>query len=371
MVSKKQEIICGDSFTVLKSLPDKIIQTCVTSPPYWGLRDYGTAKWEGGNGECDHKVGRFTTPHSGKQGPNAGSGDVQARDVCPKCGAVRLDQQLGLESSLEEYVSTLVKIMKEVRRVLRDDGTLWLNLGDSYYNYRPGNGTMVKQTVAKTDQDLPTDYCARRATRIEGLKEKDLVGIPWRVAFALQEDGWYLRSDIIWSKKNAMPESVKDRPTKSHEHIFLLAKSSTYYYDQDAIREPMSEVTLERDKYAYSGAFKGQFKGTPDEDRFQDGKPLENPNFYNPDGRNKRDVWTVNTKPFPEAHFAVYPQELIEPCVLAGSKEGDFVLDPFAGSGTTGIVAIQNRRKFIGIELSPKYCKITEKRLKEIQVALF
>ena len=276
---KRHEIKIGNSLEVLKTMDDKSVDCIITSPPYWGLRDYGGQ-----------------------------------------------EKQLGAEDTPQEFVDNMVSLFHEVWRVLKDEGTVWLNLGDSYYNYRPGAGqTLSKQTIANSDQDLPKE-CARRGNKIKGLKEKSLVGIPWRVALALQEDGWILRQDIIWHKPNPMPESVKDRCTKAHEYIFLLTKNKKYYYDHDAIKEPQSNVSL---------------------------------------NKNKRSVWTVNTATYKGAHFAVYPPKLIEPCVLAGCPENGVVLDPFSGSGTTGVVAINSGRKYIGIELNPEYAELSEKRIED------
>tara|TARA_R110000787_G_scaffold192709_1_gene304241 strand:- start:511 stop:1422 length:912 start_codon:yes stop_codon:yes gene_type:complete len=293
------------------------VQTCVTSPPYWGLRDYGH------------------------------------------------DDQLGLEKTPEEYVANMVDVFRMVKELLHDDGTLWLNLGDSYYNYRPGKGqSLVKQTVSNTNQDLPQD-CDRRGLKQKGLKEKDLVGIPWRVAFALQADGWYLRQDIIWHKPNPMPESVTDRCTKSHEYIFLLSKNAKYYYDNEAILTPYTEP-MNR----WGGqklVAKGQStwdEGVGQETyRDRDMRPNEN-------GSNKKSVWTVATKPYADAHFAVFPTELIEPCILAGSRKGDTVLDPFFGSGTTGEVSENLGRKWIGIELNPEYEELQKRRTAQIGLGL-
>jgi len=420
-------IIQGDVIEGLRSLPDGIVHTCVTSPPYWGLRDYG------------------------------------------------VPGQIGLEKTPEEYVEKMVEVFREVRRVLRDDGTLWLNLGDSYARNGGKNGQYNAGKTAKVGSTKRRVQLGNYRVP-DGLKEKDLVGIPWRVAFALQgmavipatsiaqwsdwlrearetgdwemvrmveerlrryawiealqADGWYLRSDIIWHKPNAMPESVKDRPTKAHEYIFLLSKSPKYYYDADAIREPLAEATIERSKYP----------------RFQNPKNRKDVNYGNPKTeesaikrmlqrgkRNKRTVWTVSTKPFKEAHFAVFPPDLIEPCILAGSPEkacphcgapwvrmterGEhikmtggrikihkaqgphgktsvfntgciieritvgwkptcqcegndgsgrgIVLDPFFGSGTTGLVAQKHGRQWIGVELNPDYIEIAKRRLAE------
>lgn len=280
------------------------VQTCITSPPYYGLRDYG---------------------HSG---------------------------QIGLEESPEEFIENLVDVFRHVREILADDGVIWVNIGDSYYNYRPGKGqALVKQSVASNDQDLP-QTCARRGNKLDGLKEKDLIGIPWMLAFALRADGWYLRQDIIWHKPNPMPESVRDRCTKAHEYIFLLSKSKNYYFDNEAIKyDATSTDNTNRNRD------ETRLNNTPGRTKMGGLKK----NDYTK--ANKRSVWTVNTKPYKGAHFAVYPQELIEPCVLAGSREGDIVLDPFMGSGTTAAVAIKNGRKYLGCELNQEYESLQQERI--------
>ena len=269
-------ILFGDCRETLKEFDEKA-RMCITSPPYYGLRNYGGQ-----------------------------------------------DNQIGLEQTPKEFIDELVKVFKEVKNVLTDDGTCWVNLGDSYYNYRPGRGQgLAKQTVSNTKQDLP-DVCPRRGNRIRGLKEKDLIGIPWMFAFAMRADGWYLRQDIIWSKPNPMPESVRDRCTKSHEYIFLFSKNQNYYFNVDAIKEPTV-----------------------------DGKGL----------KRKKSVWDIRTKAYKEAHFAVYPPELIEPCIKSGSEEGDIVLDPFMGSGTTAAVAKSLGRDYIGCELHEDYGNLIQKRV--------
>lgn len=304
----KNIIEFGDCREIMRQWAEKGVtaQTCVTSPPYFGLRDYGD------------------------------------------------DGQIGLEETPEEYIENLVEVFRCVWDVLENDGTLWLNLGDSYYNYRPGKGqAMVKQSVSKSDQDLP-QTCARRGNKLKGLKEKDLIGIPWRVALALQADGWYLRQDIIWHKPNPMPESVKDRCTKSHEYIFLLSKNKNYYYDNEAIKEKSTthdEHVRDRDNT--------RLNNVPGRSKM--GGLTKN----NYEKKNKRSVWTVNTKPFAGAHFAVYPPELITPCILAGSREGDVVLDPFMGSGTTAYVAKKYLRNYLGCELNKEYKSIQDERLRQ------
>jgi len=358
----------GDCVEVMKSIPDATVQCVVTSPPYWGLRDYGTAMWYGGDDNCDHLADRSlyeTGFVNSKQSTNKGTGnrDIIKHNICPKCNAIRIDNQLGLEKTPKEYVEKMVEIFREIKRILKDDGTVWLNLGDSYANTGCDSskvGGFTGERIRKKEMGInPNDSCQDSQLRQipVGLKPKDLVGIPWSVAFALQKDGWYLRSDIIWHKPNPMPESVTDRPTKSHEYIFLLTKSAKYYYDADAIREPYTEPMNRW------GGEKLEAKGQSDWDegtgqvtyRDRDMRP-------NDLGRNKRSVWTVNTRPYPEAHFATYPPELITPCILAGSKKGDIVLDPFGGSGTTGYVAEKHGRKFILIELNPKYKELADRR---------
>tara|TARA_R110000850_G_scaffold266183_1_gene396405 strand:+ start:53 stop:970 length:918 start_codon:yes stop_codon:yes gene_type:complete len=290
------KVLQGDCREVLKTMPEKTYHTCVTSPPYWGLRDYGE------------------------------------------------DNQLGLEETPQEYVANLVEVFREVRRVLRDDGTVWLNLGDSYSS--GGRKTTTNQTVRGD-----TDYGVTRPPVYKGIKPKDLVGIPWRVAFALQEDGWYLRQDIIWNKPNPMPESVKDRCTKSHEYIFLLSKSKNYYFDNESIKEEAQDWGI-RDRT--NGKYHNEGTGLNPHSGLE--------NSY--DTKNKRSVWTVSTKPYKEAHFATYPPDLIEPCILAGCPEDGNVLDPFGGAGTTGLVSDRLRRNATLIELNKSYADITEKRLR-------
>jgi DNA modification methylase len=287
----------------LKTLESESVQCCVTSPPYWGLRDYGVSG------------------------------------------------QLGLEKTPEEYVAKMVAVFREVKRVLRNDGTLWLNLGDSYSGGGRGFGYGGKQDTNKGCDGMPKSIIA------DGLKSKDLVGIPWRVAFALQADGWYLRQDIIWSKPNPMPESVTDRCTKSHEYIFLLTKSARYYYDNEAIKEEAAfdgrQDTIMKGSEKYAAEIVPNTSPQSVAVRGHERWPSKDENGLQL--RNKRSVWTVATQPYKEAHFATFPQEIPRTCILAGSKEGDTILDPFCGSGTTGEVALKLNRNFIGIELNEKY----------------
>jgi DNA modification methylase len=327
-------------------------QTCITSPPYYGLRDYGTGKWIGGDENCSHKrdskySDKTITGHANK---DLTVGDAIYKSVCPRCGAIREDRQLGLEETPEEYIKAMVEVFRCVWDVLEDDGTLWLNIGDSYYNYRPGKGqALVQQSVANNIQDLP-QVCARRGNKLEGLKEKDLIGIPWMLAFALRADGWYLRQDIIWHKPNPMPESVGDRCTKSHEYIFLLSKSRKYHFDHVAIKEPVKEDWGTRDRT--NGKYHNEGTGLQPHSGLEKSYEMA----------NKRSVWTVNTKPYSGAHFAVFPTELIEPCILAGAPVGAVVLDPFMGSGTTAQVSQDLGRQYIGCELNPEYEKLQKKR---------
>lgn len=344
------KIILGDALDTLKKLPSESINTCITSPPYWGLRDYGTAEWVGGDPNCPHmrttKISKDTsTGHKAMFEEGNVVGDAIYKNECPKCGAIRKDKQLGLEDTPEEFVDNLVEVFREVKRVLRDDGTVWLNLGDSYSS--GGRTTTVNQTLRGVK-----DYGVQRPKTNSNIKPKDLIGIPWRVAFALQQDSWYLRQDIIWHKPNPMPESVRDRCTKSHEYIFLLSKNKSYYYDHDAIKEDVTGDWGTRDRS--EGKYHNEGTGlTPH-------SGLEK--SY--DKKNKRSVWSVSPKPYKEAHFAVYPTELIEPCVLAGCPEGGNVLDPFGGSGTTGLVADRLGRNATLLELNPDYADLCKDRIK-------
>ena len=283
----RDTILYGDCRETLGTLKAQISigiaerpRMCVTSPPYYGLRDYG--------GE---------------------------------------ESQIGLEQSPEEYIEQMVEVMSLVRDCLADDGTLWLNIGDSYYNYKSGTGEYAKQSFSKSRQDLPMKT-PKRANKLKGFKDKEIMGIPWMLAFALRADGWHLRQDIIWNKPNPMPESVRDRCTKSHEYIFLLTKKRDYYFDVDSIKIPTV-----------------------------DGEGM----------KRRKSVWEVQTKPYKDAHFAVYPPELIEPCILAGSEKGDIILDPFMGSGTTAAVAKSLGRNYIGCELHEDYGKLIKKRVDEYE----
>jgi DNA modification methylase len=533
------EIRIGDCLQIMKLLVigNVKVQTCVTSPPYFGLRDYGTATWEGGDPKCDHEAAkvpashRFDYPISEKQSSNGGSaGQGKWIQECPACGAVRVDSQIGLEETPGKYVERLVEVFRLVRELLADDGTLWLNLGDSYNAYNGNRGPAAGAN--KNNHEIMPDLPAGNGLTVKSLKPKDLIGIPWRVAFALQQPyehvaikervdrawlaglvdgegclsiletrsphgsgnsyppilqirmcdpecidraksvtgfvessilqhppsqggvrgsyqwrlhgekaaqitaeifpylcikrrqavilwnhqqirnsyetkrgvqipddavqkqkecrrlirtlnqkksvdvpswmetpsvkvdpGWYLRSDVIWHKPNPMPESVTDRPTKSHEYIFLLSKSADYFYDIDAIREPHLEESIKRAATPWNGngirnhpSGRGQLVSGGR----AEGAPM---NTCHPNGRNKRSVWTVCTQPYDGAHFATFPPDLILPCVLAGSRPGDVVFDPFMGSGTTALVAKENGRRYLGCELNPEYKALQDERL--------
>jgi len=276
----------------------------------------------------------------------------------------KVEGQIGLEETPELYVARLVAVFREVRRVLRDDGTVWLNLGDSYCGYK-GENYCVNSKTSNLQQNCAVAKAHNIGTpHSSGVKPKDLIGIPWRVAFALQADGWWLRSDIIWHKPNPMPESVTDRPTKAHEYIFLLSKSARYYYDHEAIKE---DAITAGDIGGFTPRAAIAANKTPSGNMIaENGR-----NYVRKDTRNKRDVWTVTTKPYSGAHFAVFPPDLIEPCILAGAPAGGVVLDPFCGSGTTGAVAKAHGREFIGIELNPEYIALAWKRIDEVQAPLF
>jgi DNA modification methylase len=319
-------ILIGDVRERLKELPDQSVNCCVTSPPYWGLRDYGN------------------------------------------------DGQIGLEQTPDAFIAELVAVFREVKRVLRDDGTLWVNMGDSYAsNTKSGGRNDTKKMYGTESQHLSKHL---KIKTDHGLKEKDLVGIPWMLAFALRADGWYLRQDIIWHKPNPMPESVRDRCTKAHEYIFLLSKSPQYYFDSTAMQEPAKYPFDNRSSRADSRAgtsmnsvggktgirFGGNKYGDSDDPKHA----TKSGNEYIATGtRNKRSVWSVTTKPFKGAHFATFPPALIEPCILAGSPRGGVVLDPFFGAGTTGLVAQRHGRKWIGCELNPEYAALAQTRIED------
>lgn len=394
-------IVQGDCREVLRTLPDQSVHCIVTSPPYYGLRDYGTAQWEGGDPSCEHvreKRGASTID----------GGHYQSREIypssCGKCGARRVDRQMGLEATPDEFVAGMVAVFRECRRVLRDDGTLWLNIGDTYATSGgPGWQGKSGQRSARRFTGTRNTVGLREQSRtaFAGHKPKDLLGIPWMLAFALRADGWYLRQDIIWAKPNPMPESVRDRCTKAHEYLFLLSKSPRYYYDADAIAESAIDASRGRQVGVggwasgpgnhsvldHAGKNRGQshgeavkmaggkgnrktFRGggvyTQGRSFDNDAEPCNDSigNAPNESGtRNKRSVWYIATQPFKEAHFATFPPALVEPCILAGCPEGGTVLDPFGGAGTTGLVADRLQRDAVLIELNPEYVELEKRRI--------
>jgi DNA modification methylase len=349
------EIYEGDALTVVSLLPTESVHCVVTSPPYWGLRDYGTGRWVGGDVDCDHRSPTMREGRNEDRQKLAGSAatnsyqNILAHNArCGKCGAEKIDQQIGLERSVDEHVAALVTLFREVRRVLRKDGTFWLNYGDAYAttpNGRSAAGTKALGNDDRTFRDKPM-------STIGGvLKPKDRMLLPARVAIALQEDGWWVRDEIIWHKPAPMPSSVKDRTTPAHEMIYLLTKSERYFFDHEAIKEPAVSTHpsgngyKRKEQLARGG--RGQEEG-----------------WSNIGGmRSRRSVWTVNTKPFAEAHFATFPPDLIKPCILAGCPVGGTVLDPFMGAGTTAFVARDLGRNAIGAELNPAYIEIANRRL--------
>lgn len=312
-------IYCGNSLSILQQLPSESVQMCVTSPPYYGLRDYG------------------------------------------------VDGQIGIEPTPSEYTEVLVTVFQEVRRILKPDGTLWLNIGDSYAG--SGKGAWSKP-IEKRPSSKQVYHCKsddRNATmpkRWKNIKAKDLLGIPWLLAFSLRDDGWYLRSDVIWQKPNCLPEAVKDRPTKSYEHLFLLAKQSHYYYDRTAIMEPIAESTQARNKRAVAeNKHAGGVPGQNIQAIFRPRTSTESNGM-----RNKRDVWNISTNGYrADGHYAVFPEKLVEPCILAGCPTGGVVLDPFFGSGTVGAVCKRLGRQYIGIELNPEYCALAQARIDKVK----
>lgn len=364
----KDIILQGNCLETLKNIPDESVDCCITSPPYYGLRDYGTAKWVGGDPNCSHRnaelstrFNRTMTDTSSIQKGNLGSDVRKYVKVCPDCGAIREDQQIGLEESPEEYVERLVSVFREVKRVLKPEGTLWVNIGDSYCGTgSKGNYKDPKYAEGRNGQTISLTQ------RIDGCKSKDLIGIPWLLAFALRNDGWYLRQDIIWHKPNPMPESVKDRCTKSHEYIFLLSKRPKYYFDYESIREKGvmtkgdSAGSAQRDTRKTHGKGGGNSGINKAKERLA--QEIEELGYSM---RNKRDVWTVTPAHYKEAHFATFPEELVKPMILAGCPKDGIVLDPFMGSGTTGAVAILNGRHYIGCELNEKYIEMANKRISD------
>jgi DNA modification methylase len=422
------EIRQGDALERLREMPDESVHCCVTSPPYYGLRDYGTASWDGGDPDCEHEAigraadkvqwdGSLAGPGNRPRAlgaPHRGGGDPHA---C-RCGAVRLDQQIGLEPTVDDFIESLVEVFREVRRVLRPEGTLWLNIGDTY-------ATKADASAAATyRRDRARAMAPRKNTTGNGAKPKDLLMVPALLALALRADGWFLRSEIIWHKPTPMPESVRDRPTKAHEPIFLLAKSPRYFYDAEAIREPLAPKTLTTHGSTRHPNGGGELVKA---DNWASDVPERRGTGR---GANKRSVWTIHSGQYPEAHFATFPPALVEPCILAGTSQqvcrecaapfervverkavGDIgsrtlgldehqvgqvrnampggskpwdpprtvgwepscdheqgggsavVLDPFAGASTTGLVATRLDRSYIGLELNPEYVELGRRRI--------
>lgn len=357
--SKTFRLYQGDCLDVLPCLKAKSVHCCVTSPPYWNLRSYGNVKWEGGDVSCDHdkevhnraamRVGTKGDQNKIEQQIHAKSAKIMS---C-RCGAIRSSKELGSEQSVDEYVELMRQVFSEVRRVLRDDGTLWLNLGDSYAQAKGHGHWENRGDKGDENRQKTTKRWADMGAECIGLKPKDLIGVPWRVAFALQADGWYLRQDIIWAKPNPLPSPVKDRFVSSHEHIFLLSKSRKYYFDHDKVRE-VAEGTHTATKLKHR--------------RYQDRNNTSTLDSGSFDIRTKRDVWSVPTasgrRDRDGEHFAVYPVNLIRPCIEAGCPKGGWVLDPFMGSGTTAVVAKKYNRRCVGIELNEIYCASSVRRWK-------
>lgn len=385
-------IINGDCLEVLKSLPENSIDCCVTSPPYYALRDYGTGHWEGGDPQCPHyrtskASDKTATGHKRMQESGKPVGDAIYKDICPLCGAKRVDKQLGLEETPEKYIEKMTEVFMEVYRVLKPEGTLWLNIGDSYWGGGWRNSALNEHSGDLQKAHKGT-HCGETMPSCKGFngvyKPKDLIGIPWMLAFSLRNAGWYLRQDIIWHKPNPMPESVTDRCTKSHEYVFLFSKSQKYYFDHEAIQEPavtqgdVGNIKFGGNKYGgnndtHYATYSGK-EWTPKTKNCQyDGQTPNTMHIKREMGmkddaytvRNKRDVWSINVASCKEAHFATYPIELVKPCILAGCPLDGVVLDPFMGSGTTALVAKANDRNYIGIELNKEYIEIANKRMQK------
>lgn len=394
-------ILTGDALTRLRELPDESVQCCVTSPPYWGLRDYGTGAWEGGAADCDHVNRHGMQGATGQRADRTFTGAQNYyREACGKCGAVRVDQQIGLEKTPAEFVAKMVEVFEEVRRVLKVDGTCWVNLGDSY-SANHGSGSVSPGQKQSSNAGSLVDSIR---TPRPGFKPKDLCMIPARVAMALQEAGWYLRSQCPWIKRNGMPESVTDRPATSCEYVYLLSKSQRYFYDLAAVLKPCSQKTnarVSQNVQAQIGSERANGGGkTNGNMKAVVRAPAVNPKCIERDGMNRQNdsfsaavagavternrrntdwfieswqgllgdedgdplAFVVNPQPYKGAHFATFPAKLVRPCILTGSRPGDTVLDPFGGSGTTGQVALELGRKALLIELNPNYVKLIEQR---------
>jgi DNA modification methylase len=332
----------GHVLDVLPALPDESVNAVVTSPPYYGLRDYGTARWSGGDPACAHE----------------GTGQRTASETCVRCGASRVDQQIGLEASPAEYVRSIRSVFAEIKRVLRQDGTVWLNLGDCYYSGRvPGPRSRDPKQAARRGWQRPLDQPGQ-----EWAKPKDLLGMPWRVALALQADGWWLRSAIVWHKLNCTPESARDRPSSRYELVFLLTRSARYWFDLDAIRQPHADASLRRARPHRADPGRSSRKGLPNAG-ISGPQTFRREQMTHPAGANPGNVWAIPAGSFRGAHFATFPEELARRCILAGCPEGGTVLDPFAGAGTTLLAARRLGRRAIGIDLSLRYLEIARTRI--------
>lgn len=382
------KVYLGNAIDIIRTFPDESVDCVVTSPPYYGLRDYGTGHWEGGDPNCDHEAARrktrFDYKLDEKQASSKGTDVKSYEKVCPICGAVRVDEQIGLEETPEEYIDRLVELFREIKRCLKKEGTIWVNIGDSYWGGGWRNAEFNEHS-GEIQKGSKGTYCGKSMPNLKGYvngyKPKDLIGIPWMLAFALRADGWYLRQDIIWHKPNPMPESVTDRCTKAHEYIFLLSKSKDYYFDheeiqEDAVTAENRPIGIVRERELdYNTKRKNNpeaYLSTPRTKNCQyDGQSPNSMHLRREMGmkdvpyttRNKRDVWSVCVKPNKETHFATYPEQLVVPCIKAGCPENGVVLDPFMGSGTTGIVARKLNRNFVGTELNPEYQKMAERRI--------
>lgn len=400
------QVVCKSAIDLLKDLPDQSVHCIITSPPYFGLRDYGTAKWEGGDPNCEHRVGNQVEDTKAKGAIVSGVRPGVDASTCILCGAKRIDDQIGLEQTPEQYVDRLVEIFHEAKRVLRNDGILWLNLGDSFSSGKQGRDDSDRNQRLRGDKtdELEGNIYVNKSRRVpSGYKPKDLLGIPFRVAFALQSDGWYWRSTIPWVKRNAMPESVKDRPTSGIEYVFMFSKSQKYYYDYSAVQRPLAESSLSRiildsvenlatgirfggnksDGYGnkiYSGKkwIADKTRRYRNTDAFYDSLDIliEETQEYLDHLRKVKEnrgvlcdeegeiiALDIPTRSFKAAHFATFPTTLVEPLLIAGCPAGGIVLDFFSGAGTIGLVAVQSGRQFICGDLNPEYVEMAQKRI--------
>ena len=376
----------GDVLSVLATMPDKSVHCVVTSPPYWGLRDYGTGTWEGGEPGCDHKNGSGAWATELEQQKKRADTGMPFREVCGKCGARRIDQQIGLEETPEQYVAKMVAVFREVRRVLRKDGTLWINIADSYIGGGRGGLGGVGHGSLEEDRYQSGQRIGKPTGRVDGYKAKDLVGIPEQFALALRADGWYWRSRIPWIKRNCMPESCRDRPATAVEYIMLFSKSGRYYYDREAVKMQSSGTAHARGdgvnpkaKVNHGRAGMGRFrpkqnesfsgavnKVVPSRNRRNSDWFMESWQGLLADEDGEPLAFIVNTRGYKGAHFATFPPKLVLPMILAGCPIGGAVMDPFGGSGTTAEVALEYGRRAILIELKPEYVELAKRRLRPV-----